>query len=91
MSDTRRAGTGAAASPAGAMTEAQFRSMYDELRGQLPWGPDDRRGALNYITPAEVLAARGVLLDVPPWAVTATTTRPPAPSRAWTSLYTCWP
>ena len=24
-----------------------------------PGGPDDRRGALNYITPAEVLAARG--------------------------------
>ena len=26
---------------------------------QVPWGPDDRRGALNYITPAEVLAACG--------------------------------
>ena len=25
----------------------------------MPWGPDDRRGALNYITPAEVLAAWG--------------------------------
>lgn len=43
--------------PTGTMTEAQFRSMYDELCGRLPWGPDDRRGALNYITPAGVLAA----------------------------------
>lgn len=40
-----------------AMTEAGFRELYDRLRGQLPWGPDDRRGALNYITPAEVRAA----------------------------------
>jgi kynurenine formamidase len=39
------------------MTEAAFRELYDRLRAQLPWGPDDRRGALNYITPAEVRAA----------------------------------
>ena len=41
------------------MTEAEFRSLYDRLRAQVPWGPDDRRGALNYITPAEVRAACG--------------------------------
>ena len=40
-----------------AMTEASFRELYDRLRGQLPWPPQDRRGALNYITPAEVRAA----------------------------------
>src|SRR6516164_4842280 len=45
--------------PPGPMTETEFRSLYDRLRGQLPWGPDDRRGALNYITPAEILAASG--------------------------------
>jgi len=45
--------------PPGQMSEAEFRSLYDRLRGQLPWGPDDRRGALNYITPSEVLAAVG--------------------------------
>src|SRR5215813_308990 len=39
------------------MTEAEFRTLYELLRGQLPWGPDDRRGALNYVTPAEVRAA----------------------------------
>src|SRR5215467_11871110 len=48
-----------AAPQPGQMTEAEFRSLYDRLRGQLPWGPDDRRGALNYITPSEVLAAVG--------------------------------
>jgi len=37
------------------MTEAQFRSLYERLRAQVPWGPDDRRGALNYLTPATVL------------------------------------
>jgi len=39
------------------VTEAEFRALYDRLRGQLPWGPDDRRGALNYITADEVRAA----------------------------------
>jgi kynurenine formamidase len=41
------------------MTEAEFRSLYERLRAQVPWGPEDRRGALNYITPSEVLAALG--------------------------------
>jgi kynurenine formamidase len=41
------------------MTEAEFRALYERLRAQLPWAPDDRRGALNYITRAEVLAALG--------------------------------
>jgi kynurenine formamidase len=41
------------------MTEEEFRALYGRLRAQVPWGPDDRRGALNYITPAEVLAACG--------------------------------
>ncbi|MFR9805226.1 cyclase family protein [Pseudonocardia sp. RS010] len=39
------------------MSQAEFRTLYDQLRDTPPWGPDDRRGALNYITPAEVLAA----------------------------------
>ena len=50
----------ALAAPApGRMTEAEFRSLYERLRAQVPWGANDRRGALNYITPAEVLAASG--------------------------------
>ena len=52
-------GADPAALPPGPMTETEFRSLYERLRGQLPWGPDDRRGALNYITQAEVLAALG--------------------------------
>src|ERR1700750_210153 len=45
--------------PPGPMTATEFRSLYERLRGQVPWGPDDRRGALNYITQAEILAALG--------------------------------
>jgi kynurenine formamidase len=45
------------AAPTGQMTETEFRALYERLRGQRPWGPKDRRGALNYITPADVLAA----------------------------------
>jgi hypothetical protein len=48
------------AGPPGQMAEAEFRSLYDRLRGRLPWGPDHRRGALNYITRAEALAALAV-------------------------------
>jgi kynurenine formamidase len=57
MTGTQRAGTGPAEVPPGPMTESEFRALYDRLRRQVPWGPDDRRGALNYITQAEVLAA----------------------------------
>src|ERR1700748_1463337 len=56
---TGSSGAGPAALPPGPMTETEFRSLYERLRGQLPWGPDDRRGARNYHTPAEILAALG--------------------------------
>lgn len=35
------------------MTEAEFRSFRERLRSQLPWGPEDRKGALNHITSVE--------------------------------------
>ena len=57
MTGTQRAGPGPAASSPGQLTEREFRALYKRLRGQLPWGPDDRRGALNYITSDEVRAA----------------------------------
>jgi kynurenine formamidase len=57
MTRAQRAAAGPPAPPAGPMTDAQFRALYERLRRQVPWGRDDRRGALNYITPAEVLAA----------------------------------
>src|SRR5262249_19516855 len=41
------------------MTEAEFQRLYDQLRAQPPWGPADRRGALDYLTPAATLAAAG--------------------------------
>ena len=54
------------------LTGAEFRTLYERLRRQVPWGPDDRRGALNYLTPDRVLAAaaevrlgRTVTLEAP--------------------------
>jgi kynurenine formamidase len=41
------------------MTKAKFRSLYERLRAEPPWGPADHRGALNYITPTAVVAAAG--------------------------------
>ena len=43
------------------MTEAEFRGLYDQLRSLPPWGSADREGALNYITPATMLAAVGAV------------------------------
>ncbi len=39
------------------MSAGDFRSLYDRLRRSNPWGPADRHGALNAITPERVVAA----------------------------------
>ena len=57
MTGTERPDVDPTTLPPRQMTETEFRMLYDRLRGQLPWGPDDRRRALNYITQAEFLAA----------------------------------
>jgi kynurenine formamidase len=44
---------------AGMLSEAEFRALYQRLRRRADWGPADRRGALNYITPAEIRTAVG--------------------------------
>ncbi len=41
------------------MSAGDFRSLYDRLRRGNPWGPADRRGALNAITPERMVAAAG--------------------------------
>ena len=50
-------GAGSGPSPQATMTESEFRALHRHLRGRLPWDSADRRGALNYLTPADVLAA----------------------------------
>jgi hypothetical protein len=32
--------------------------MFEAVKNWGRWGPDDERGTLNYLTPAEVAAAR---------------------------------
>ena len=39
------------------LSPAEFQALYERLRGHGQWGSDDRRGALNHITPARLLAA----------------------------------
>jgi kynurenine formamidase len=46
-----------------AMSEAEFRALYERLRRSSAWVPADRRGALNNISMSDVVAAAsGVLL-----------------------------
>jgi kynurenine formamidase len=45
--------------PAPLMDAATFGALYQRLRDASAWGPADRRGGLNYITPEQVLAAAG--------------------------------
>ena len=54
------------------LDSAAFSALYQRLRDATPWGPDDRRGGLNYLTPDRVLAAaaevrlgRTVTLEAP--------------------------
>jgi kynurenine formamidase len=42
-----------------AIGAAEFTALYERLQHVPPWGPADRRGALNHLTPARVLAAAG--------------------------------
>jgi kynurenine formamidase len=39
------------------LSAAEFDALYERLRRVPAWGPADRRGALNHLTPARVLAA----------------------------------
>jgi kynurenine formamidase len=39
------------------LSDAEFQVLYERLKRMSSWGPGDRRGALNNITPAEVAAA----------------------------------
>ena len=41
------------------LTPVEFGALFRRLRDAASWGPDDRRGALNNLTPAYVLAAVG--------------------------------
>jgi kynurenine formamidase len=41
------------------LNAGEFEALYQRLRQASDWGPADRRGALNYITPEQVLAAVG--------------------------------
>ena len=59
MTSSQGSGTGPAPAPPGRMSKAEFQRLYERLRAQPPWGPADRRGALNYLTPATMLAATG--------------------------------
>lgn len=52
-------GAGPQAARPAPMTEAEFRKLYAQLRDQLPWGQDDRRGTLNNLRPENLLAALG--------------------------------
>jgi kynurenine formamidase len=39
------------------LTADEFAALFRQLARTVPWGADDRRGALNHITPAHILAA----------------------------------
>ncbi|MGH3299545.1 MAG: hypothetical protein ACRDP7_47945 [Trebonia sp.] len=73
-----------------ALDAADFESLYQRLRRVPTWGPADRRGALNHLTPERVLAAaseirlgRTVSLAAP----IETALKPDAPRLP----YTRWP
>ncbi|MGH3208355.1 MAG: cyclase family protein [Trebonia sp.] len=46
-----------------ALTEAEFRALYERVRRASAWGPGDRLGALNNLSPAGVVAAASDVRD----------------------------
>jgi kynurenine formamidase len=46
-----------------ALSEAEFRALYERVRRMSAWGPGDRLGTLNNISPAEVVAAASDVRD----------------------------
>ena len=61
MTSSQGTGTGPAPAAPERMTEAEFQRLYDKVRARPPWGPADRRGALNFLTPATMLTAVGAV------------------------------
>jgi kynurenine formamidase len=45
------------------LSESEFRALYQRVKHMSQWGPADRRGALNNLTPARVAAAAGDVSD----------------------------
>jgi kynurenine formamidase len=43
------------------VSAAEFRELFERVSNWGRWGPDDERGALNYITPERVAAAAGLV------------------------------
>ena len=39
------------------LSAGEFQALYEKLKRMSRWGPDDRRGALNHISAADVVAA----------------------------------
>jgi kynurenine formamidase len=60
------------------LSAADFRALYERLRRTVTWGPGDRRGALNYITPSRVVAAAGGVTDGRTVSLAATVEHEPA-------------
>jgi kynurenine formamidase len=50
--------------PAGSnLSPADFEAMFEEVKNWGRWGPDDRLGTLNFITPEKVRAAAGLVRE----------------------------
>ena len=56
MAHAEHSDVGNASTP---LDRSAFDALYHSLAARNPWGLADRRGALNYITPAHVVAAAG--------------------------------
>jgi hypothetical protein len=39
------------------LSSAEFRELFERVSNWGRWGPDDERGALNYLTPERVASA----------------------------------
>jgi hypothetical protein len=58
------------------LSAAEFRALYDRVKHMSRWGPADRRGALNNVSPAQVVSAKSQVAPDNPDPVVHQTTHP---------------
>jgi kynurenine formamidase len=65
------------------MSDAELRALFDQVSNWGRWGPDDERGALNHIGPAEVVAAAGLVREGRTVSLSRNFPTQPGPENPW--------
>lgn len=66
-----------------AMSDAELRALFEQVSNWGRWGPDDERGALNHIGPAEIVRAAGLVREGRTVGLSRRFPTQPGPENPW--------